>query len=136
MAIRFLCPSCCKRLRAAASDAGRQIVCPKCATPLAVPASSTAAAVDAPQSEVTSAPSTPVNPFESPKEIYVPGSSAGFATEDELPPDPEIRARVFAPAVALMAVGLCGLLLRVAGTFRHLFGITLPESAAGAERLL
>jgi hypothetical protein len=35
-----------------------------------------------------------------------------------------------------MAVGVCGFLLRVAGVFRHWFSITLPESAAAAERLL
>ena len=59
-----------------------------------------------------------------------------FATEDELPPDPEIRARVFGPAAGLMAVGACGMLLRFVGTLRHWFGVQLPESMGTVERVL
>jgi DNA-directed RNA polymerase subunit RPC12/RpoP len=135
MAIKFLCPNCGKRLRAPASDAGRQIVCPNCAAPIAVPSPPIAASQETAPAAST-APSAPTDPFSTAKEIYVPGSSAGFATADELPPDPEIRARVFGPAAGLMAVGLCGLLLRFAGSIKHQFEVTLPGSAATAEWLI
>jgi phage FluMu protein Com len=134
MAIKFQCPSCGKRLRAAESDAGRKIVCPKCSTPLEVPAAAPTSAAEFPGDSAE--PSAPVNPFASAKEIHVAGSSTGFATEDELPPDPEIRVRVFAPATALTAVGACGLLLRLANTFRTMFGIELPESVTGIARFV
>jgi len=113
MSIEFVCTQCGKLLRTPDDAAGKQAQCPQCRAVMQVPPSS-AAPADAVNVQVPPPPSS--NPYESPL------AYTNVMPEPGEPP----RAKVMAPAIAMLLLAGLGLMMGTLGVIMAMFGDAPP----------
>jgi len=106
MAIEFSCPSCNQLLRVPDESAGKNAKCPKCSTIVQIPASGAPPLPSSNWAPQPPAQAPKPNPFSETASAnpYATPTAASFQPFEQRRPG----AKVMAPAIALLIVGLLG----------------------------